>query len=353
MPLTEPSWWYADGPTFGSRALSPLARLWGQAAQRRFMSANAVRVDVPVICIGNLTAGGTGKTPLALHIATRLAARGLGPAFLTRGYGGRLSGPHWVQPGHDRPDEVGDEPLLLARVAPTMVARDRVAGARAIVSDGRATGAIIMDDGLQNGSLGKDLVLAVVDGRRGIGNGYVLPAGPLRAPLDFQLGLVDAVIVNGAASPMVGATGEHAFVTWLRGHFGGPVLRCVTRPTGDTSWLREQAIVAYSGIGAPERFFSLLEALGARLVLRRAFPDHHVFTEREASALLREARDHDAILCTTEKDQARLAAAAGVVGELREASRVMAVRLELAERDDIRLDSLIEASLVARGASLS
>lgn len=345
MPLAEPGWWYREAATPLARALSPVARLWGAVAEYRYQHAAAMRPGVPVACVGNLTAGGTGKTPLALLIGNELERLGARPAFLTRGYGGRLAGPHWVAPGHDTAADVGDEPLLLARAAPTMVCRDRAEGARSIVVTGARHGAIVMDDGLQNGALAKDLVIAVVDGRRGIGNGLVMPAGPLRAALAFQLELVDAVLVN---APLGSEATDGVFTRWLRDHFGGPVLRAATRPTEDTDWIIGTPVLAFSGIGAPERFFGLLAELGANLVARRAFPDHHMFTEAEARVLLAAAVREGATLCTTEKDWVRLPEN-GALGELRAATRVLRISLDLDERDRVRLRSLIEALLVARG----
>jgi len=348
LPFSEPAWWYRSTPSWGVRALAPIARVWGAAAERRYRRAEAYRCPLPVVCVGNFTAGGTGKTPLALLIARRIEALGARPAFLTRGYGGRLAGPHWVAPDQDMARDVGDEPLLLARTARTLVCRNRAAGARAIVAAGARHGAIVMDDGLQNGALAKNLTIAVVDGRRGIGNGLVIPAGPLRAPLEFQLSLADAIVVNVPEPP--GETGPaSAFAEWLKHHFGGPVMQARTRPAGDTPWIDGQPLVAFSGIGAPERFFRLLEQLGGRIVERRVFADHHAFTDREALDLLASARRHGARLCTTEKDWVRLAPD-GDMGALRAETLTLPIRLELDERDALRLDGLIEASLaVGRG----
>jgi len=353
MPLREPGWWYAETRTPVARALSSVAAIWGKAAERRFRNADAFRCALPVICIGNLTAGGTGKTPLSIHVARELLGRGVAPAFLTRGYGGRTVGPHWVSAERDVARDVGDEPLLLARVAPTLVSRDRADGARTIAAAPERAQAIIMDDGLQNGAVAKDLTIAVVDSRRGVGNGLVIPAGPLRAPLTFQLSLVDAVVVNGPAEGNQETASESGFVAWLRDNFGGPVLRATTRPTGDTEWLRDLAVVAFSGIGAPERFFGLLERLGARVVLWRAFADHHVFTERDAAILLGEAQRRGATLCTTEKDWVRLVGGEGALDILRSVARPLAIRIAFDERDSVRLASLLESSLVARGVDLT
>jgi tetraacyldisaccharide 4'-kinase len=348
LPVSEPAWWYRSPPSWGARALGPIARVWGTAAERRYRRGEGYRCPLPVVCIGNFTAGGTGKTPLALLIAGRLAALGARPAFLTRGYGGGTTGPHWVALDRDRASDVGDEPLLLARTAPTLVCRNRAAGARAIIATGARHGAIVMDDGLQNGALEKNLTIAVVDGRRGVGNGLVIPAGPLRAPLEFQLSLADAIVVNVPESS--GETGPASdFPDWLKHHFGGPVMRARTRPDGDMGWIDGQPLVAFSGIGAPERFFQLIEKLGGRIVERRVFADHHAFTDPEARGLLASARRHGARLCTTEKDWVRLASE-GDMGALRAEALTLPIRLELDERDALRLDGLLEASLaVGRG----
>lgn len=341
MPIEEPRWWYCETPSLTARALAPLATLWGQAAERRYARGESYRAPIPVVCIGNFTAGGTGKTPLALLVAAELQRLGATPAFLSRGYGGRLTGPHWVDLARDTARDVGDEPLLLARVAPTLICRDRGAGARAIAASGTGHGAIIMDDGLQNGGLHKNLVLAVVDGRRGIGNGLVMPAGPLRAPLEFQLALVEAIIVNTTSGAEPTSNG---FAHWLRTRFGGSVLTATTGPAGDVEWLKSAPVLAYSGIGAPDRFFGLLERLGARLVARRAFADHHAYIEAEVRELLSEARRRGATLVTTEKDWVRLPET-GTAGVLKAATKVLAIKLDLEQRDRLRLTSLLEALL--------
>lgn len=347
MRLSEPSWWYRDAPTWQARALAPLAWAWGVIAERRYRHGAAFRSPLPVICIGNFTAGGTGKTPLALVIARQLLTLGREPVFLTRGYGGKIAGPHWVSPDRDAASEVGDEPLLLALVAPTLICSDRAEGARVIAARTGDRGAIVMDDGLQNGDLAKDVVFAVVDGRRGIGNGRVIPAGPLRAPLGFQLSLADAVVVN---TPDGGA-GREAPHRFLDGRFRGPVLKATTRAVGETSWIGGGPLVAFSGIGAPERFFGLVERLGGRILERHAFPDHHVFTEADLRQLLDAARRLGATLCTTEKDWVRLASD-GVAGELRGQTKVLAVSLELEEHGVLELRRLLEASFVARSGLL-
>lgn len=343
MTTREPAWWYAPSPGLVGRILEPAGALWGFIAQRRIAQGSPYRAPVPVICIGNFTAGGTGKTPLALEVAGIVHAMGLKPAFLSRGYGGRTRGPHWVDAARNRSADVGDEPLLLAAHHPTLVARDRATGARAIVESPTSPDVIIMDDGLQNPSVAKDLTIAVVDGARGIGNGRVIPAGPLRAPLAFQLTLVDAVVINRGTEG--GASG---FADHLRTDFEGPVLDARIAPSGDTSWLTGAPVVAFAGIGVPERFFSTLRALGARLADAIAFPDHHAFTPADATRLLDLAREHGATLVTTEKDRVRLAGPDEPLATLRGAARALPIRMTLEARDEGRLAALIEGAVGRR-----
>ncbi len=272
---------------------------------------------LPVICVGNLTAGGAGKTPTTGMIVQRLIAFGHQPAILTRGYGGTQHGPHWVA-SSDSASAVGDEPLLHARLAPVMVARDRVAGARAIEADPRVD-VIVMDDGLQNPSLAKSLTIAVIDGLRGLGNGHVIPAGPLRAPLDRQLAHVDAVLFNG---PAMGSAHmridddrrEHM----QRNHIGGleavlrslrpdlPQLHGTLMPADTARQFGGQRVVAFAGIGHPKRFFDTVHYLNATTVAEVAFPDHHTYTAADAASLLDRANSAGARLVTTAKDHVRL-----------------------------------------------
>jgi tetraacyldisaccharide 4'-kinase len=345
--MREPRWWYDPSADRWSRLLVPVGRLWGHLVRRRFARAKPYRSPLPVICIGNFTAGGAGKTPLALAVADMVAALDRRSAFLSRGYGGRLPGPHWVDPVHDRAGDVGDEPLLLAAARPTVVCRDRAEGARAVAAGAAAVDVIIMDDGLQNPGLAKDLTLAVVDGTRGIGNGRVMPAGPLRAPLDFQLDLVDAVVINrGSVDGTTAPSGD--FAERLRRYFEGPVLEARIVPGGAVDWLASVPIVAFAGIGVPERFFATLAGLGAEPVARIAFPDHHVFTPADAARLMELAATHGATLVTTEKDRARLAGGDGVLGALHAEARALPIRLTLDQRDESRLVALIEGAIGRR-----
>ncbi len=340
MRLEEPGWWYRQAPDVRARLLAPLGALYGRIARFRYQRCVPYRSRLPIICVGNFTAGGTGKTPLAIAIGRLLSERGLTPAFLTRGYGGREAGPVWVEQSTRAAWRFGDEPLLLARIAPTLIARDRVAGACAIEASGRGIGAIIMDDGLQNGALAKDLSIAVVDGGRGLGNGEVIPAGPLRAPIDFQLGLVDAIVVRAPSGDASVAANMHER---LRRNFPGPVLAARVIPAGDAAWLSGRPLVAFAGIANPERFFLLAESLGARLVERVSFPDHHAFSRADADRLLGLARAQACDLITTEKDRVRLLGEPGL-GELQSKTRALGIEMVLEERDLNRLVSLIEAA---------
>jgi tetraacyldisaccharide 4'-kinase len=345
VTMREPPWWYAPSPGLVGRLLEPAGTLWGQLAQRRFARVSGYRASLPVICIGNFTAGGTGKTPLALEVAGMVQAIGLKPAFLSRGYGGQQRGPHWVDASRDRSGDVGDEPLLLAANYPTLVSRDRADGARAIAENSIRADVIIMDDGLQNPAVAKDLTVAVVDGARGIGNGRVIPAGPLRAPLAFQLTLVDAVVVNRGSANDAPA---NDFATRLRRDFEGPVLDARIAASGAIEWLSGAPVVAFAGIGVPDRFFATLRTLGARIADEIPFPDHHAFTPSDATRLLDLARVQGAILVTTEKDRVRLAGLDGPLAELRNATRALPVRMKLEARDEGRLMALIEGAIGRR-----
>jgi len=344
VPLNEPSWWYREAPTTAAKILQPLGSAYGWAVRARYYRSQAHRARLPVICVGNFTAGGTGKTPLTLYLCETLKAAGHEPVALTRGYGGRLTGPYWVNPRIDRAGEVGDEALLLARLVPTLVARNRRLGSQAIERGPNPATVIVMDDGLQNPTLAKDLSIAVVDGRRGIGNGRIMPAGPLRAALTMQLELSDCVVVN---EPSEG----HAQITdWLRHRFTGPVLRANTVPASAVDWLAGSKVLAWAGIGAPERFFALLKGLGAEVIEAVKFADHQRLSQSQAQALLQAAQARSAMLVTTEKDWVRLAGAAGRLAELSQRSRAVPVRLQFAAAEAERLAALVDWALSRRSA---
>jgi tetraacyldisaccharide 4'-kinase len=330
--MREPSFWWGE-PSLASAMLAPLAAIYGAVAQAR-LGARGRRAGAPVVCIGNFTVGGAGKTPTALAVARMLAAAGERPVFLSRGYGGTLAGPVLVDPTRHRVQDVGDEPLLLARMAPTIVARDRVKGA------GIAAGAsvIVMDDGFHNPSLAKDFSVLVVDARRGIGNGRVIPAGPLRAPLEAQLTRAHALVVVGA-SPRAAAIAAAARARNI------PVLQARLRPdAGFIARLGGGRVLAFAGIGDPEKFFATLADAGVAVAATRSFPDHHRYTRGEAKVLCEEAEREGLVLVTTEKDLARL----GGDDEGRQlAAHARALPVTLAFEDEGRFKSLLLERLAA------
>jgi tetraacyldisaccharide 4'-kinase len=322
--MRAPGFWWSK-PGLVSFLLSPVALLYGVIAERR-MAQDGARVGIPIICVGNPTVGGAGKTPTAIAIARMLIAAGEKPMFLTRGYGGRLAGPVMVEPAHTAV-QVGDEPLLLARVAPTIKAEDRAAGAHFAKEHGASV--IVMDDGFQNSSLAKDLSLLVID-TRGVGNEMVLPAGPLRAPLAPQLDRAQALLVVG---------GGGSAVQQIARHKGLPVFHARLEPDSDAVvGLKGQKFLAFAGIGSPEKFFATLAAAGIDAPVQRGFGDHHRYTVAEAQALVREAEAGKLGLLTTEKDLARLKDDA-MVAPLAERARALPVRMKVAE--EARFERLI------------
>ena len=331
--MREPSFWWSED-SFASALLAPLAAVYGVVAQWRLGRAGR-RARAPVVCVGNLTVGGAGKTPTALALARMLSAAGERPVFLSRGYGGALAGPLLVDPARHRAREVGDEPLLLARTAPTIVARDRVKGA-GIAGDASV---IVMDDGFHNPSLVKDFSVLVVDGRRGIGNGRVIPAGPLRAPLDAQLARAHALIV-------VGGLGRAAAIAERARAAAIPVLQARLEADADViAWLSARQVLAFAGIGDPDKFFASLAEAGVALAATRSFPDHHRYTRAEAVALCDDADRAGLVLMTTEKDLARLSGE-DQVKEL--AARAKALPVTLAFEDEEEVKSLLLESLARR-----
>jgi tetraacyldisaccharide 4'-kinase len=287
-PPPSPEFWARSG--LASDLLQPFA--WGYAAAGAAQRALTTpwQASVPVLCVGNIVAGGAGKTPVALSLAQRLIARGRQPHFLTRGYGGRLAGPVAVDPATHDAQAVGDEPLLLVRVAPTWVARDRVAGARAASAAGAKL--IVMDDGFQNPSLAKTLSLLVIDGGYGLGNGRLIPAGPLREKLSSALARADAIVLVGEDETQL-----------LPSLAGRTVLRARLAPAGAPT---QGPYIAFAGIGRPDKFFRTLEEAGAQLVGRAAFADHHLYRDAELRGLEDTAKAAGARLITTAKDAVRL-----------------------------------------------
>ena len=324
--MRAPAFWWQT-PGLRSAALAPIGAIYGAIAGARMQRAG-IRAGVPVICIGDPTVGGAGKTPVAMSVAKILIAQGKRPYFLTRGYGGREQGPLLLDPAKHGAAEVGDEPLLLAAVAPVVVSADRVAGAKLAAQSGADV--IVMDDGFQNPALFKNLSLLVVETNGGVGNGRVFPAGPLRAPLTQQLARADAIVLIGNGEP-----GERV------ARQARKILRATIVPdAGAASALGGKSLLAYAGIGRPEKFFATLESIGGHIAERRDFPDHHAFSAGEASELLSAAQSRNLTLVTTEKDRARMQGNAAL-NELANASQVLPITLRF--EDESALKALLNS----------
>jgi len=299
--MREPAFWHRPS-SFLSRLLLPLGALYGAVAAQR-LQREGFDTGIPVLCVGNYHVGGAGKTPAVLALTKVLRDLGETPVVLSRGYGGRLRGPIGVDAERHTAADIGDEPLMLARTVPVVVARDRIGGVA--LAKSRGASVILMDDGFQNPAIAKDASLIVIDGQRGLGNGCVFPAGPLRAPLSPQLARTDALIVIGdgaAAGPVAAGIAAQ----------GRPVLSAHLKPNeAQVVALRGKRVLAFAGIGDPARFFRTLRASGIDVVRERAFADHHPFAPSEFESLIVEARRDALTLVTTEKDLARLRAGEG------------------------------------------
>jgi tetraacyldisaccharide 4'-kinase len=312
--MRAPAFWSAE-PSALSMMLMPLGAVYGATGKLRRMAVTPRRAPVPVICIGNLVAGGAGKTPVAQAVAKHMIREGVDVHFLSRGYGGSLRGPVRVIPGIHDASQVGDEPLLLAETAPCWIARDRVAGATAAAAEGAQV--IVMDDGHQNPSLAKSASIVVVDGDAGFGNGCVIPAGPLREPVNDGLARADAVAILGEDRA---GTAEYV-------PSGLPILHGRLMPSEEARKLDGESVLAFAGIGRPEKFFETVLGLGCKLVESRAFPDHHPYSYREARDIVDAAWDKGALPVTTAKDAVRLPP------DLRAAVMVIQVEVEWTETE--------------------
>ncbi|NKB22224.1 MAG: tetraacyldisaccharide 4'-kinase [Alphaproteobacteria bacterium] len=290
--MRAPEFWHVPSKT--GRILSPLSLLWRSGtALRDLTTGKPWAASIPIVCIGNLTAGGAGKTPLAIDLARALLANRQNPHLLSRGYGSSLSGPILVDPKIHDASDVGDEPLLLAEAAPTWISRDRVAGAKQAIENG--ANLIIMDDGFQNPTLAKSFSILAIDGGYGFGNGRVIPAGPLRETVTSGLARSDAAVIIGEDIYDIAKTIGDAC----------PVFRAriVAIPDPD---LTDKKVFAFAGIARPSKFYATLQEMNCDIVGSRNFPDHHKFDAEEVIKICDHASQLGAIPVTTEKDYVRL-----------------------------------------------
>jgi tetraacyldisaccharide 4'-kinase len=324
--IKAPAFWDRDG--WPARMLSPLSLITAAITAHR-VARPGWRAPVPVICCGNATVGGAGKTTLTLDLAHRLTARGIAVHVLLRGYRGAARGPRRVILG-DTAAVVGDEALLLAAAAPTWTGADRAASAQAAIAAGAEV--LLMDDGLQNPTLEKTASLLVVNGATGFGNGRVLPSGPLREP-------VEAAAARCQAGVMIGW--DHSGAS-ARLPSGLPVLRAELVQDEGIAALSGRRVLAFAGIAFPAGFFAGLERAGVNLVAREAFADHHAFTGTELAGLASKAEGLDAILVTTPKDAVRLP-----VGTP-EGTRVLVVGVRLVWESEAAIEGLLDRVVASR-----
>lgn len=316
--MKSPAFWQDSSSPLGW-LLAPLGWAYAETTAWRLAHGRSWKAPVPVICVGNLTAGGAGKTPIVRDLARRLKGAGRNVGILSRGYGGTEPGPLKVDPAHHKTNMVGDEPLLLARDAPCWIARDRAAGARAMAAQG--IDLILMDDGLQNPGLVKDLSIVVADGATGFGNGRAIPAGPLREEIEAGIRRSDALIVTG--------DDRHGLVETF-----SKQIRTLQVDVSIQGTSSAAPLLAFAGIGRPEKFRGTLVEAGANVAAFRAFADHHPYTAAELTALAARARELGAELVTTEKDWVRLDA------EWR--SRIRAIAIDVVWRDEAGIAALLQ-----------
>lgn len=340
MVSEAPPFWWKKG-SWQAWLLAPASWIYGAIAGRNMRKARRQDMPVPVICVGNFTVGGAGKTPTVVALARAAKARGLKVGVLSRGYGGSMDRTIVVDPSHHRARDVGDEPLLIARDALTVISRKRVEGARLLVSEG--VDLIIMDDGFQSARLQFDYALMVIDTMRGIGNGYIVPAGPVRAPIDLQLRFATALLKVGsgsAADPFIRQAARA----------GKPVYEASIRPVLPPD-IAGRTVLAFAGIADPEKFFRTVKSLGGVIAVKRPFGDHQHLTDDEIVEILEIADREGLSIVTTAKDAVRLVGHHGRAEELLEKAKV--IEVEMAFDSPATAGQIIDQAMIAgkkRGA---
>lgn len=317
MALDEapPFWWKPNA--WQGWLLAPIGMIFGKVSAARMDASAEEAVDVPVICVGNFIAGGAGKTPTVQMLCKYLASRKFKPGILSRGYGGAVTSPTVVNLEHHNAHDVGDEALLHAEKHTTVVSANRPQGAKILIDKG--CDIIVMDDGFQNASLAKDYCLVVIDSKRALGNGFTMPAGPLRVPFKRQLHHASSVLIIGEHEPgirlvrKIARSGRQAF------HAGISVI--------GRSKLRGSNVLAFAGIADPTKFYDTLESIGVKIVDRESFGDHHYFLDEECSDLLERAEKQKLKLITTSKDHARLKGMGEKRNQLAEAAQILNIQL--------------------------
>ena len=328
--MRAPEFWIGAEDAWPARALAPVAWIWAAASWARLALARPWRAPAKVLCVGNLVAGGAGKTPLALDLARRILRRGHAVHILTRGYGGTLAGPVKVDSARHKVTDVGDEALLHARVAATWVGRDRAETAKAACADGARV--LVMDDGFQNTSLAKDFSILAVDGAVGFGNGHVMPAGPLRETRGSGLARADAVVIYGPDEKNAARR-----IRGLRPEL--PILGARIAPGSEAARLKGRPAFAFAGIGRPEKFFATARAAGVEVRETLAFPDHHAYSDSDLAGIFRRAAALGAMPLTTAKDAVRISASARAPLEV--------LTMALVWEDEASLESLLHRFLAS------
>ncbi|MBU2980420.1 tetraacyldisaccharide 4'-kinase [Lentibacter algarum] len=315
--MQTPSFWFRPS-SWQATLLAPIGKLYAWGTARRLSRGTPQKLPIPVICVGNINAGGTGKTPTVIYLLQHLVGQGHTPHVVTRGYGGSLVGPVQVVERQHSASEAGDEPLLLSAFAPVWVSKNRLAGAQAAVNAGASH--IILDDGFQDPSLHKDISLVVVDAKRGFGNQRCIPAGPLREPVTTGLARAEALVLIGEGP---------------QPNTGKPLFHAMLEPLSTGMDWQDTRVLAFAGIGHPEKFFATLRSLGATLVHTEALADHQPLSQPLMTRLLADAQRHNARLVTTEKDAVRLPKA------FRQEVLTLPVRLKLQNPEG--LNALLES----------